>query len=68
MHYRCVVTERARGLAAAMARHGVGVRVLGRAHGAGPGMLRMLAPLPHQRATVRRAIGAVARRSLSAAA
>ena len=33
------------------AAHGVGVRVLGRAHGAEPGMLRVLAPLPHQRAS-----------------
>ena len=68
VHYRCLVTEFAPGLAAAMARHGVGVRALGRAHGAGPGMLRVLAPLPHRRTTVQRAIRAVAGRSLSAAA
>ncbi len=68
VHYRCLVTEHANELAAGLAGFGVGVRVLGRAHGAGPGMLRVLAPLPHQRATVKRAIQAVAGRSLSAAA
>ena len=51
VHYRCLVT-RTPPSTRVLARHGVGVRVLGRAHGAEPGMLRVLAPLPHQRAAV----------------
>ena len=60
VHYRCLITARADELAARLARHGVAARALGRAHGAQPGMLRVLAPLPHQRATVAAALRAVA--------
>jgi len=63
VHYRCLITERADDLAAAMAAHGVGARALGRAHGAEPGMLRVLAPLPHQRDVVVRAVHAAAVRA-----
>ena len=68
VHYRCLVTERAEEIAAELARAGVGVRVLGRAHGAQPGMLRILAPLPHQRGVVGRAMLSVIGASLAAAA
>jgi histidinol-phosphate/aromatic aminotransferase/cobyric acid decarboxylase-like protein len=67
VHYRCLVTEDAPDMAAAMATRGVAVRVLGRAHGAEPAMLRILAPLPHQRGAVAAAVRAIASRSLSAA-
>ena len=62
VHYRCLLTDRAPQLAARMAEHGVGVRVLGRAHGADPGALRVLAPLPHQRDAVAAAVRAAAGR------
>ena len=58
VHYRCLITEHADELAARMACHGVGVRVLGRAHGVDPGALRVLAPLPHQRELAARAVAA----------
>jgi len=67
VHYRCLITEHADQLAARMAAHGVGTRALGRAHGCAPGALRILAPLPHQREIVARAVHAAASRSLSAA-
>ncbi|MEA2195121.1 MAG: hypothetical protein QOG42_1555, partial [Solirubrobacteraceae bacterium] len=67
VHYRCLITEHADDLAARMAAHGVGVRALGRAHGADPGALRVLAPLPHQRDLVASAVRAAAGRSLSTA-
>ncbi len=67
VHYRCLITEEAPEIAATMAEHGVATRVLGRAHGAEPGMLRVLAPLPDQRGAVAAAVRAVASRSLSAA-
>jgi histidinol-phosphate aminotransferase len=67
VHYRCLITEHAAELAAGFARHGVAVRALGRAHGADPGALRVLAPLPHQRDAVATAVSAAAGRSLSAA-
>jgi len=67
VHYRCLITEHADDLAAQMAAHGVGARALGRAHGADPGALRVLAPLPHQRELVAGALHAAGRRSLSAA-
>ena len=56
VHYRCLITEHAGDIAARMAAHGVGARALGRAHGADPGMLRVLAPLPCQRDIVARAV------------
>ena len=63
VHYRCLITEHADELAARMAAHGVGARALGRAHGADPGVLRVLAPLPHQRDVVARAVHAAAVRA-----
>ena len=60
VHFRCLITEHAADIATGMARHGIGVRALGRAHGADPGMLRVLAPLPHQRDAVASALRAVA--------
>jgi histidinol-phosphate aminotransferase len=68
VHYRCLVSERAEDLAAIFAEHGVGVRVLGHAHGAEVPVLRILAPLPHQRAAVAAAVRAAAPRSPSAVA
>lgn len=67
VHYRCLITEHAHDLAARMAACGVGVRALGRAHGADPGALRVLAPLPFQRGLVARALQAASGRTLSAA-
>ena len=61
VHYRCLITEHADALAARMAEHGVGARPLGRAHGADPGALRVLAPLPHQRDAVAQAVRAASR-------
>ncbi len=61
VHYRCLITEHADELAARMAEHGVGARALGRAHGADPGALRVLAPLAHQRDAVAHAVRAAAR-------
>jgi histidinol-phosphate aminotransferase len=63
VHYRCLVTAQADELVARLARHGVGARALGRAHGADPGALRVLAPLPGQREVVARALRAAAGRS-----
>ena len=60
VHFRCLITEHAADIATGMARHGIGVRALGRAHGADPGMLRVLAPLPHQRGAVASALRSVA--------
>jgi histidinol-phosphate aminotransferase len=68
VHYRCLLTDRAEQIAARMARHGVGVRVLGRAHGVDPGALRVLAPLPHQRDAVAVAVRAAAGRERSPSA
>jgi histidinol-phosphate aminotransferase len=68
VHYRCLITERPDDLAAELACHGVGVRVLGRAHGATPGMLRVLAPQHDQRGAVARAVLGVMGRSLTAVA
>ena len=68
VHYRCLLTDRAQQLAARMAEHGVGVRVLGRAHGVDPGALRVLAPLPHQRDAVAAAVRAAAGRERRLAA
>jgi histidinol-phosphate/aromatic aminotransferase/cobyric acid decarboxylase-like protein len=67
VHYRCLITEHAGELAAGFAEHGVAVRALGRAHGADPGALRVLAPLPHQRDAVAAAVRSASRRSLAAA-
>ncbi len=58
VHYRCLICEHADAIAARMAAHGVGARALGRAHGADPGALRVLAPLPSQRDVVARAVQA----------
>ena len=60
VHYRCLVSEQAGEIAARFAEHGVGVRVLGRAHGAQVPVLRILAPLRHQRAAVLDGVRAVA--------
>ena len=62
VHYRCLITEQAEELAALFAGHGVGVRVLGRAHGCEVPVLRILAPLPHQRAAVAEAVRAATSR------
>jgi histidinol-phosphate/aromatic aminotransferase/cobyric acid decarboxylase-like protein len=59
VHYRCLVSERAEEIAARFAEHGVGVRVLGRAHGARVPLLRILAPLRHQRAALLDGVRAV---------
>ena len=66
VHYRCLLTGEAVELAAIFAAHGVGVRALGRAHGADPGALRVLAPLPHQRGDVAAAVQAARGRVLAA--
>ncbi len=68
VHYRCLNTGDAETLAAGFAAYGVGVRVLGRAHGAQPGALRVLAPQRHQRPAVAAAVAAMAGHVLSAAA
>jgi histidinol-phosphate/aromatic aminotransferase/cobyric acid decarboxylase-like protein len=68
VHYRCLITEHADDIAAQMAEHGVGARALGRAHGAVPGALRILAPLRYQREAVASAVhAAAASRRLSVA-
>lgn len=59
VHYRCLASEAAGEIAARFAAHGVGVRLLGRAHGAQVPVLRILAPLLHQRAAVLDGIRAV---------
>lgn len=56
VHYRCVLTADPTALADAFAREGVGVRVLGAAHGVRPGAVRILAPRPHERAAVAAAL------------
>jgi histidinol-phosphate/aromatic aminotransferase/cobyric acid decarboxylase-like protein len=68
VHYRCLICDRAPQLAERMAERGVGVRVLGRAHGVHPGALRVLAPLPHQRDAVAAAVRAAAGRDRSPSA
>jgi histidinol-phosphate aminotransferase len=60
VHYRCLLTPDADALAAAFARHGLGVRALGRAHGVHPGALRILAPLAGERPVVAEIVAAVA--------
>jgi threonine-phosphate decarboxylase len=67
VHYRCLFTEHADDIAAVMAEHGVGVRALGRTHGADPGALRIRAPLRFQRDAVAGAVRAAACRALTAA-
>lgn len=68
VHYRCLVSEQAPEIAARFAEHGVGVRVLGRAHGADVPVLRILAPLRHQRAALLDGIHAVLGTGAGAAA
>jgi histidinol-phosphate aminotransferase len=60
VHYRCLLTPVADRLAATFARHGLGVRALGRAHGVHPGALRILAPLTAERPAVAEILAAVA--------
>ena len=59
VHYRCLVSAQAGEIAARFAEHGVGVRVLGRAHGAHVPVVRILAPLRHQRAALLEGVRAV---------
>jgi histidinol-phosphate/aromatic aminotransferase/cobyric acid decarboxylase-like protein len=59
-HYRLIATERAEALAAALANHGVGVRLLGRAHGLPVPAVRVTAPAAADRPVVRAAFEAVA--------
>ena len=61
VHYRCLLSPHAPAMAGVFARHGIGVRVLGAAHGVHPGALRILAPLPHQRDAVLAAVEEIAR-------
>ena len=56
VHFRCLFTEAAPELADVFAAHGVGVRVLSRAHGVYPDALRVLAPLPRQQNCVAAAV------------
>jgi histidinol-phosphate aminotransferase len=68
VHYRCLVSDQAHEIAARFAAHGVGVRVLGRAHGARVPVVRILAPQRHQRAAVIDAVRAVLGTGAAAAA
>lgn len=59
VHYRCVLTPDPAALADAFAREGIGVRVLGAAHGVHPGAVRILAARPPERAAVAAALARV---------
>lgn len=65
VHYRCVYSERAAELTRQFARHGLGVRALGAAHGVHPGAIRVLAPLAAERELVAEAVHAVRDRQLA---
>jgi histidinol-phosphate/aromatic aminotransferase/cobyric acid decarboxylase-like protein len=56
VHYRCLFSEDACDIADVFASHGVGVRLLSRAHGVHPDALRILAPQPRQQAAVAAAV------------
>ena len=64
VHYRCVLTAEADGLAQDFARQGIGVRPLGAAHGVRPGAVRILAPLRTERPLIEDAIHGVAARGV----
>jgi histidinol-phosphate/aromatic aminotransferase/cobyric acid decarboxylase-like protein len=49
VHFQYAFSEQAHALAETMRRHGIGVRVLSRAHGVTPDALRIVAPRADER-------------------
>jgi histidinol-phosphate/aromatic aminotransferase/cobyric acid decarboxylase-like protein len=63
VHFQYAFSAQAKDVAATFADHGIGVRVLGVAHGVSPNALRIVAPRPDERGRFAAAVAEVSRSS-----